>query len=362
MPSMMNLRRGIYAKRAAAPAPAATHKYWRLRFSATNASPAWYVTIAEVQLRASIGVDVPNMAALGAASSSSNYDGTGTYSADKAIDNNLGTCWISAQNQFLNGWWKFTFTTAQAVNELVLKALNTTGGAAQMPSTFLLEWSDDDITWTEVLSSDYQIAWGAAEARTFKVPTKAKPLYTGFFTASGNMVYPAEVAAGDLAVIQQVGTVLPTFASGFASFGTPDLIHSTSSAYYASKVLTSGDITSGLTFAIEANSAAAVYIFRGATAVAQVSRGPQADPALSTVIPAFTPSGSSKGTLILRGDRDPNLFSMAGITDYLAVSRRGSTFFSFGADLRSDYAGGSITCPLVQTGFFGGYASAFELT
>lgn len=362
MPSMMTLRRGIYAKRSAPPVAVTPHKYWRLRFTATNANPAWYVTIAEVQLRAVVGTDVPNMAALGAATSSSNYDGTGTYSADKAIDNNLGTCWISAQNQFLNGWWKFTFTTAQAVSELVLKALNTTGGAAQMPSTFILEWSDNDVTWTEALSSDYQIAWGAGEARTYKLSTKATPNFTGFLTASGNMVYPAEVAAGDLAVIQQIGTVLPTFASGFTSFGTPDQIHSTSNAYYASKVLTSGDITAGLAFAIDPNSAAAVYIFRGATAVAQVSRGPQGDPALSTVIPAFTPSGSSKGTLVLRADRDPNLFSMSGITDFFAMSRRGSTFFSFGADFRSDYAGGSITCPLVQTGFFGGYASAFELT
>ena len=146
------------------------HKYWRLRFTGTNhTATAKYVSPAEIQFRPTVGVAVTNMAALGTPSASSTFSPP-TYSADKAIDNNAGTAWICAQDQWNNSWWKMNFTTPQAIKQVMLQAFNTVPGAQQMPSGFVLEWSDNDTVWNGVLTVTGATAWGASEVRTFNVP------------------------------------------------------------------------------------------------------------------------------------------------------------------------------------------------
>jgi hypothetical protein len=67
---------------------------------------------------------------------------------------------------------------------------------------------------------------------------------------------------------------------------------------------------------------------------------------------------------VARSDRDPGGFAFAGINspDYLAVLRRSATYFTIGGDLRSDYPGGNIVCPLIPGTGLGGVATAFEFT
>jgi hypothetical protein len=145
------------------------HKYWRMVFYATHAPLDLYVALAEVQLRETAGTPAV-MAPLGVATASSFYPDSVSWEAPKAVDGLANTEWISNQNMWYGGWWKFTFTTAQVVEQLMLQAYNTTPGAGQMPKTWMLQWSDDDIAWQDAMYTANVPAWAASELRLYTLP------------------------------------------------------------------------------------------------------------------------------------------------------------------------------------------------
>lgn len=73
-------------------------------------------------------------------------------------------------------WWKYDFghaghtgsPTADVKQILIRGSHNVPSGS---PKDFQLQWSDNNSTWTTVLTVTGQTGWtGASDARTFNVP------------------------------------------------------------------------------------------------------------------------------------------------------------------------------------------------
>lgn len=60
--------------------------------------------------------------------------------------------------------------TPRNVAQVKLQAFNSAAGAAQMPSAFRPEWSDNGTEWITALTVTGQTAWTASQIRTFNVP------------------------------------------------------------------------------------------------------------------------------------------------------------------------------------------------
>lgn len=114
------------------------HRYWRINISAN--SGGGFTSIAEVEMRTSIGgADVTGS---GTASASASQGGAEVPSA--AFDNNGSTQWAMAGS---SGWLKYDFGSGQDkdIRQMLIRSGNNTG---HEPTTFNLEWSDDDSVWT----------------------------------------------------------------------------------------------------------------------------------------------------------------------------------------------------------------------
>lgn len=167
MAKMMNLRRGIYPAKPR-PSVAGAHKYWRLAYTATNDIQAnKVVSVSEIQFRQVAGVAV-NMLSLGAATAVNNFGAA--YVPSKALDNDVNTAYITAQNAWHLSLWTMIFTTPQPVVEMMFQAYPNALGAGQMWRDLNLLSSDDNVTYTLRQTITGQTAWGVAEVRTFAVP------------------------------------------------------------------------------------------------------------------------------------------------------------------------------------------------
>lgn len=145
---------------------ATPHRYWRFLFQESN--DPQYITFAEVKLRATPGVDAPMTGFTYTASSV--FDGTGTYAAPKAADGDPNTAWVNAIGQIVNGWWKIDFGgSPRAVAQYTVQAFPSALGAGQAPKAWKLQWSDDDIGWTDANVVTGATGWTASQIRTYDV-------------------------------------------------------------------------------------------------------------------------------------------------------------------------------------------------
>lgn len=157
-------------------AAASSHRYWRILITATDSS-AVYAGFTEIELRGSVGganllsVQAGNGAAL------SSRDVNGSNAAWRAADGSNTSGWLAdlPMTPFPQ-WWRYDFGHAlhvgsptADVRQVLIRGSHNVPGAS--PEDFQLQWSDDNTTWTTVMTVTGQTGWtGASDARTFNVP------------------------------------------------------------------------------------------------------------------------------------------------------------------------------------------------
>lgn len=117
-----------------------THPYWRILVARTNGDG--YVTFAELEFRQKAGV--ADQATGGSSADNGNY--SGDYSAAKAFDANMSTCFHSGGQS--NVWVSYRFPAARSVEEVAITSRAEANGVRGSPNTFDIQWSDDGATWT----------------------------------------------------------------------------------------------------------------------------------------------------------------------------------------------------------------------
>lgn len=156
--------------------PSTFHRYWRILITATDSS-AVYAGFTEIEMRGSIGG--ANLLTVqttgGAASSSTNINSSNAEWRATDLSNTSG--WLAANDPSPNhAWWKYDFGNAlhigsptADVRQVLIRGSHNVPGAS--PEDFQLQWSDDNTTWTTVMTVTGQTGWtGASDARTFNVP------------------------------------------------------------------------------------------------------------------------------------------------------------------------------------------------
>lgn len=152
------------------------HRYWRVYITATDGSASNF-GFTEIEIRGSIGgpdLTVPQTAG-GAATASS--EANMSNAAWRAVDESLTSGWLgNVPGGGLPGWWRYDFghaghtgpSTADVRQILIRGSWNAPTAS---PRDFELQWSDDNSSWTTVLTVTGQTGWtGASDARTFDVP------------------------------------------------------------------------------------------------------------------------------------------------------------------------------------------------
>lgn len=156
--------------------PHGSHRYWRI-LMLDEAVPYYGWGLAEVQFRGTPGG--PNLATGGTALESRDY-GSG-YVAANAFDGDASTVWAAAfdtggpsANDYIG--YDFGAGNAVSVAEVMLQARGDGGGGNnQAPALWMLQYSDDAVTWTTANQfSDYN-HWGVGESRTYTDPLYVAP-------------------------------------------------------------------------------------------------------------------------------------------------------------------------------------------
>lgn len=137
----------------------AAHRYWRINIT-QKGSDATFCNIAEVQLRASIGG--ADETGSGTASASSTQSG---FPAFNAVDNSNSTMW--AFNTAAPASWKYDFGAGNDKDIVELAIISGPSAGYQCPTTFSLDYSDDDSAWTTLFTITDDPVWGNTETRTF---------------------------------------------------------------------------------------------------------------------------------------------------------------------------------------------------
>lgn len=166
---------GIIANQGEADS-AVSAQYWRVLITDNNGDPS-YVTVVDLELRASVGgADQTNATEIGLAYSASTEVNAGNR-AGLAFDNDYtSTKWASNGQPTVGSpqWIKVNFDisapydTKVYVREISIVGC-ITGQTAMAPKDFALQRSDDDSSWTTVMTVTGQTGWTAGERRNFAV-------------------------------------------------------------------------------------------------------------------------------------------------------------------------------------------------
>lgn len=251
---------------------------------------------ANINLRLAVyGADVS--AASGTASASSSLAG---QPASKAIDNlnsAIGDAWLT--NATTTGWWKkdFGVGNSYAISRLTIAA--QVSGQTRSPRNFTLQGSNDDVSYTTILTVTGSTGWTSAEVRTWSfVNTTAYRYYKINITQNdGDATY---CAIGELQLI--TSTTKDKLAQGIQFVGTTAVKYA---KVWMKKV---GSPTGALTLRVETDSAGSpsgTLVDANATATAAESDLSTSYGWLTfTFATAWSPSASTQYHLVLSTDRD----------------------------------------------------------
>lgn len=156
----------------AAGAEAKPHRYWRVR-GLTSAHSS-FIGMADLQLRETVGgADIATEAFAIAGSS---Y-GAG-FEADKAFDADTATTfWVTDKVNAPDDSWvgqDFGAGNWKVIREIVITARTDSTAFNQTPSTFVVEFSDDNVVWTEIYAAT-AATWSSGASQTFVIPEDIAP-------------------------------------------------------------------------------------------------------------------------------------------------------------------------------------------
>lgn len=146
--------------------PRPKKRYWRIFVTDTNysgGSAGDAVAIAEVTWTDFFGASVPKP---GTVTVTADSQFSGSYSADKAYDNNTASFW-SGYGPAIPGWLKFDFGAGAefCMTQVAMRARNDSLHT-QMPRDFQIQYSADGTTWTTYWQKAGAV-WSAGLQQTF---------------------------------------------------------------------------------------------------------------------------------------------------------------------------------------------------
>lgn len=157
---LTNLRRTI-RKRGSAPTPG---QYKKVRLTCSNSAGGSLLTLAEVQVRPTVGTPASMADATATAQSV-----TGSNVAGLGCDGNNGSAWTSGAGASTSGnWWMVEFTDKRDFDQLYIYPGGSTH-FANCPKTIVVEASEDGTTFT-TLGTWTVTAWAQGVAQTWNVP------------------------------------------------------------------------------------------------------------------------------------------------------------------------------------------------
>lgn len=136
------------------------HAYWRLNITAHNGNEN--TSIAELRMRDSSG---SNVATGGTAFANTEY--SSGYVVGYAFDGNAGTRWAANGTHPLPHQIGYIMAVPEVVVAIEI-VIATVGDDA--PRDFIVQSSDDGVSWTDEWSVTGSTGWGANEQRTFNRP------------------------------------------------------------------------------------------------------------------------------------------------------------------------------------------------
>lgn len=136
---------------------------WRISISSTRTTDSFFATLAEFQLRGSVGG--ANMATGGTASASSSV---GSTPASNAFDGIASTIWSSESNVPGPQWLRYQFGSAVSVREIAIQAGDNATRANRAPQNFTVEWFNGS-TWVVAYTAPTQSAWSIGEQRVYQL-------------------------------------------------------------------------------------------------------------------------------------------------------------------------------------------------
>lgn len=170
----------------------AAHRYWRIRFLGQNggsSSGNLLILIPEIEMRTSIGGT--DQCAGGTAIGSNGYAAGSSEDPPSAFDNNSSTFyqgWFVATgsdaSQYSPTWIGYDFGSGNDKDIIEIGISAHSSFLSRTPRIFIVESSDDSVTWTfEWLSTPK--TWSAATMRSFAKPTvQSSNRYWMFYTAN----------------------------------------------------------------------------------------------------------------------------------------------------------------------------------
>jgi hypothetical protein len=232
------------------------HRYWRIYITATRYTDSWFATLAEVELRGTVGGS--DLATGGTAAASSEDTGGGGRYASNAFDNSASTLWVSLSGVAGPAWISYDLGTAQNVAQVLLQAGDTSTRAERAPRTFDIQYSDNGSSWTTASSVVDEAAWSAGESRTFNLPAD-DPTISLSVTEANDTASAAAVAALSASLSK-------TEANDTASASALAALSATLSR-------TDGDDSISATIESGSGPSTAPFTFDGATKIITVDTG-----------------------------------------------------------------------------------------
>lgn len=138
------------------------HVYWRLNITA-NCGDAYYLALAEIEMRATNGGADQCSGGTASASSANTTD-----IAANAFDNSATTLWATVHG-VVAARIAYQFPSAVEVAQYTIQA--RPNFLAHSPKAWALEYSDDGVTWTPIETREGYTSWTAGEIKVFTVPT-----------------------------------------------------------------------------------------------------------------------------------------------------------------------------------------------
>ena len=160
---------------SAVPDSAVSARYWRVLFTDNNGDPS-YVTVVDLELRATVGgADQTDASEIGMEYTASSMVNS-SNNVEMAFDNVPNSKWASNGRPTVGSpqWLKVNFDiSAPFDTKVYVREISIigciTGQTAMAPKDFALQRSDDDSSWTTVMTVTGQTGWTAGERRNFAV-------------------------------------------------------------------------------------------------------------------------------------------------------------------------------------------------
>ena len=147
-----------------------SYRYLRIYITANNGDT--YTSLQEIEISSTVGgndITTPSTPA-----SQSSYFAIANAVASKLVDNNFIeyqlSVWVTNGTSAPH-WVSFDLASIRELAELRMWPQNYSGGAARAPKDFIIQGSNDNLTWNDIKAFSNVTGWIAGTGKTFSLVT-----------------------------------------------------------------------------------------------------------------------------------------------------------------------------------------------